>query len=67
MIARLKEWFARRRRIRAAKRMNFMWTCWFLFLYHLHKSAPPEEPLAMLESRFSELVYWHKLMVNRWW
>jgi hypothetical protein len=66
MIARLKEWFARRRRIRAAERMNRLWTCWWLFFRHLHKDAP-SEPQAMSERRFSELVYWHKLMVSRWW
>jgi len=67
MIARLKEWFARRRRIRAAERMDLLWRCWYLFFRHLHKDAPSEEPPAMLERRFSELVYWHKLMVSRWW
>lgn len=53
----------------AAKEIELIWLCWFLYFRWLHKERPRLEPAAVADYHAKEAVYYHKLMLRpwRWW
>jgi hypothetical protein len=61
--ARWRMWLADR----AAKELDSVFTCLFIFLHGVHKAPFQPEIPAVRRREINELRYFHGQMLRRWW